>query len=134
MEKQTLISTEKIQQKLKTQKYKKENGKKTKRVEIRLTEMEYRELVDETKEENISVSQLLRNRARCKPVLDPSIAVNIVQLNDLFNQADESDAMYELKKEYNALLTKIYASYIAGHENSKTKKQKENIKNMLEVV
>ncbi len=134
IEKETLISPVKFQQKLKTKKYLDENGNKTERIEIRLTKKERNNLIKEAKDSNLSLTQFIKNRVNRKAEVNPKIAINLVHMNELFNQAEEimndsnsygGKILRELNREYNLLKDRLYESCIPKIERCKLKKRKD---------
>ena len=128
-EKETLISPVKLQQKFKTKKYKEDNEKRSERIEIRLTKKEHRELNNEAKTLKLTESQLVRDRIKYKPDLNPRIAINIVHIDDLLtksenSQDDKTAILYEIKREFNELKDKIYECCIPKIERCKLQKEK----------
>lgn len=139
-----MISPVKLLQKLKTKKYKEDNGKRSERIEVRLTKQEHRELINEAKTLKLTESQLIRDRIKCKPDLNPRIAIDIVHIDDLLTksenpQADKTAILYEIKREFNELKDKIYESCIPKIERchlqkEKRKAQKKEKNRVLEAV
>ncbi len=134
--KQELISPVKLQQKLKTKKYLDENGNKTERIEIRVTKKERKEWIKEADKTNLPLTQFIKNRVNGKADINPKVAINLVHMNELFNQAEEimhepnSEAgriLRELNREYNILKDRLYESCIPKIERCKLKKRKDKI-------
>ena len=132
--KETLISPVKLQQKLKTKKYLDENGNKTERIEIRLTKKERNDWIKEAEKSDIPLTQFIKNKVNGKADIDPKIAINLVHMNELFNQAEEimydpnsygGKILRELNKEYNLLKDKLYESCIPKIERCELKKRKD---------
>lgn len=147
-QKEMLISPIKYQQKRKTKKYQDENGNKTERIEIRVTKKERKEWIKEAEKTNLPLTQFIKNRVNCKADINPKVAINLVHMNELFNQAEEimydsnSEAgriLRELNREYNILKDRIYESCIPKIERYKLKKRTDKIETeeqniLLEVV
>lgn len=132
--KETLISPVKLQQKLKTKKYLDENGNKTERIEIRLTKKERNDWIKEAEKSDIPLTQFIKNKVNGKADIDPKIAINLVHMNELFNQAEEimydpnsygGKILRELNKEYNLLKDRLYESCIPKIERCELKKRKD---------
>lgn len=132
--KETLISPVKLQQKLKTKKYLDENGNKTERIEIRLTKKERNDWIKEAEKSDIPLTQFIKNKVNGKADIDPKIAINLVHMNELFNQAEEimydpnsygGKILRELNTEYNLLKDRLYESCIPKIERCELKKRKD---------
>lgn len=133
-EKETLISPVKFQQKLKTKKYQDENGNKTERIEIRVTKKERNNWNKEAENLNLPLTQFIKNKVNGKADIDPKIAINLVHMNELFNQAEEimydpnsfgGKILRELNWEYNLLKDRLYNSCIPKIERCESKKRKD---------
>lgn len=125
-----MISPLKLLQKRKTKKYKEDNEKRLERIEVRLTKKEHRELNTEAKTLKLTESQLIRDRIKCKPDLNPRIAINIVHIDDLLiksgnPQEDKTAILNEIKREFNKLKDKIYECCIPKIERCKLQKEKQ---------
>jgi len=129
-QKKSLISPVKLQQKLKTKKFKEDNSAKTERMEIRITKKERRDLKKEAQKLGLTESQLVRDRINCKPDLNPRIAINLVHIDDLLTksenpQEDKTAILNEIKREFNKLKDKIYECCIPKIERCKLQKEKQ---------
>ena len=143
-QKKSLISPVKLQQKLKTKKFKEDNSAKTERMEIRITKKERRELKKEAQKLGLTESQLVRDRINCKPELNPKTAINIVHIDDLLHRSenpltDKTVILREIKREFNELKDKLYESCIPKIERlnlqkEKTKLQEKEQSKLLEAV
>ena len=125
-----MISPVKLLQKRKTKKYKEDSEKRSERIEVRLTKMEHRELNNEAKILKLTESQLIRDRIKCKPDLNPRIAINLVHIDDLLTksenpQEDKTAILNEIKREFNKLKDKIYECCIPKIERCKLQKEKQ---------
>ena len=125
-----MISPVKLLQKRKTKKYKEDSEKRSERIEVRLTKKEHRELNNEAKILKLTESQLIRDRIKCKPDLNPRIAINLVHIDDLLTksenpQEDKTAILNEIKREFNKLKDKIYECCIPKIERCKLQKEKQ---------